>query len=53
MLCFFKADDRKRTSVVKLSKTRQASAMQAQAPVISVDDKLSEEEEKEKELAKK
>lgn len=36
-----------------MSKQRQASALAAHAPLIAVDDKLSEEEEKEKELIKK
>ena len=46
-------EERKRPSVIKMSKQRQASALAAHAPLIAVDDKLSEEEEKEKELIKK
>lgn len=46
-------EERKRCSVIKLSK-RQASPMGVRPPpVIAVDDKLSEEDEKDKELVKK
>jgi hypothetical protein len=54
MLYVFTAEERKRPSVIKMSKQRQASALAAQVPpVIAVDDKLSEEDDKERELIKK
>ena len=54
MCVFVGGDERKRPSVIKTSKQRQASALATHAPpMIAVDDKLSEEDEKEKELFKK
>lgn len=49
----FSGDERKRPSIIKMSKQRQTSALAHALPVIAVDDKLSEEDEKEKELIKK
>lgn len=46
-------EDRKRMSVVRVPRMRQPSASVVQPPVISVDDKTSDEDEKEKELAKR
>ena len=50
----FAGEERKRPSVIKMSKQRQASAQAANIPpVIAVDEKVSEDDEKEKELIKK